>query len=154
MNLSKPTIVLASDHAGYELKKAVIHFIEDKGLALAILDEGTDSVQSVDYPDFVFKAAHAVLDRRADVGIIICGTGIGASIAANRFKGIRAALCTDVEMAELARQHNNANILSLGARQIEHQSAFAMVEAFLTTPFSGDERHVRRICKLDDDVSA
>ncbi len=150
MTKSKPTLVLACDHAGYELKKAIAHFIEDNGLAESVTDVGTESVQSVDYPDYVCKAVEAILDGSADMGIVVCGTGIGVSIAANRFNGIRAALCTDAEMAELSRSHNNANILALGARKIDHASAFAMVETFLATPFSDEERHKRRVDKLDN----
>lgn len=150
MSNNKPVIVLASDHAGYELKKAVTHFIEDEGLAADIIDVGAESTHSVDYPDFAAKAARAVLDGHADVGIVLCGTGLGVSITANRFKGIRAALCHNVELAELARTHNNANILALGARFTTHAQAFDIVRTFLSTDFSEEERHARRIKMLDE----
>lgn len=140
-------IIISSDHAGFDLKTHLIPFLEKKGLK--VIDLGTNSAESVDYPDFGQKAAQAILDGTAEWGILICGTGIGISIAANRFKGVRAAPVTTPEQAILAKQHNNANLLALGARLSAPQEVEAIVSAFMDTAFEGG-RHQRRVGKLDD----
>lgn len=140
------TIALAADHAGYELKGALMEQVAAAGHT--VLDLGTDGPASVDYPDFGRAAAEVVVAGRAALAIIVCGSGIGISIAANRVPGARAALCHDVTTARLCRQHNNANILALGARVTGAETARQMVEAFLATAFEGG-RHQRRVEKLD-----
>jgi ribose 5-phosphate isomerase B len=140
------TILIASDHAGYELKQHLMPFLQNKGLI--VKDLGTSGPESVDYPDFGAKAARAILNKEAKWGVIICGTGIGISIAANRFKGVRAALCATPEMASLARQHNDANLLALGGRTTAPEMAEKIVEAFINARFEGD-RHARRTGKMD-----
>ena len=139
------TIVVASDHAGFELKEFLKQELKDMGYE--VLDLGTNSTESVDYPDFGHAAATAITDGRGSRGIIVCGTGIGVSIAANRHPGVRAALCHDAEMARLSRQHNDANVLALGGRTIEFNVAKACMVSFLNTQFEGG-RHVRRVTKL------
>ncbi|MCM1565911.1 MAG: ribose 5-phosphate isomerase B [Dehalobacter sp. 4CP] len=140
-------IALGADHAGYQLKECIKEFLAEKGHE--ILDCGTDSDSSVDYPGYGFNVGKAVIESKADSGIVVCGTGIGISIAANKVKGIRAALCTDSYMAKMARQHNNANILALGARVIGQGVALDIVETFLTTSFSG-WKHARRVDMISD----
>lgn len=140
------TIVIACDHAGFELKKTILAHLEGKN-GLNMLDLGTDSLESVDYPDYGEKAAKAIAAGEADLGILICGTGIGISIAANRFKGIRAAPCHDVTSTRLARRHNDANMLAIGARLVGVQVACDCVDEFLTQAFDGG-RHQHRIEKL------
>ncbi len=139
-------LALACDHAGFPLKQAIHRRLAAVGME--IVDCGTDGTESVDYPDFGHAAARAVLEGLADGGIVVCGSGIGISIAANRHRGIRAALCCTPEMAALARQHNDANILALGGRIIDEATAFSCVDVFLATAFEGG-RHARRIAKLD-----
>lgn len=137
-------VAIANDHAGLELKKAIKeHF----GERFEWLDLGTDTPQSVDYPDFGAKLAQAITEKKAQSGIVICGSGIGISIAANRFPAVRAALCTDVTMARLARLHNNANVLALGQRLIGPAVAFDIVEAFMDGEYEGG-RHDLRVQKL------
>jgi ribose 5-phosphate isomerase B len=138
-------IALASDHAGFELKEILRD--ELKELGHEVLDLGTDSLDSVDYPDFGRKAAEAVAAGEAQAGVIVCGTGIGISIAANRVPGARTALCHDITTARLSREHNDANILALGARIIGTEIARDCVRTFLATPFAGG-RHQRRVDKL------
>lgn len=140
-------LCLASDHGGFELKNLIVNYLSKKGLD--ILDLGTDSIDSVDYPDFALKAVDAILNKKADRGIIMCGTGIGISITANRFPGIRAALCWDPFTAKLSRQHNDANILVMGGRIIGPELAKEIVEIWLSTEFDGG-RHERRIKKIDE----
>ena len=137
-------IALASDHAGYELKEALKAYLEGRA---EILDLGTNSIESVDYPDFGKAMGEAITNNKAERGILVCGSGIGISIAANRFPLVRAALCTSSEMAGLSRQHNDANVLALGARLVDIDTAKQCVDAFLTTEFEGG-RHQRRIDKL------
>jgi ribose 5-phosphate isomerase B len=139
------TIALASDHAGYELKMKIKTYLEQLGLSIE--DFGAFKTESSDYPDYAVLAARAVAKGKADRGILICATGIGMSIVANKISGIRAALCTSTEMAEMSRRHNNANVLALGGRSIDHQLALEMVDIWLKTPFEG-ERHLRRINKI------
>lgn len=139
--------MLASDHAGFPLKQSIATYLKEKGAT--ILDLGTNSTDSVDYPDFAQAAAKAILQHKAGWGIVICGTGIGISIAANRFKGIRCALCCNAETAILARQHNNANLLALSGRMGDTNEAIAMVQAFAETPYEGG-RHEKRLIKIDE----
>lgn len=141
-------IGIGCDHGGYELKQEIIKYLEAKGYAYE--DFGCDSTAAVDYPVYGKKVAHAVADGICDKGILICGTGIGISITANKVKGVRAALCTDCFCAEATRQHNDANILCLGGRVVGAGLAVKIVDTFLNTPFSGDERHVKRISQIED----
>ena len=138
-------IVIASDHAGYELKEVLKQELTTMGYQ--VLDLGTGSTESVDYPDFGRAAAEAIADGRSSRGIIVCGTGIGISIAANRHPGIRAALCHDVETARLGREHNDANLLALGGRTTDPETAKACLKVFLETPYDGG-RHEPRVSKL------
>lgn len=139
------TIAVAADHGGYDLKTSLLPVIS--ALGLAVLDLGTNSRESVDYPDYAAALAAALEDGRAQRGVLICGSGIGISIAANRHKGVRAALCHDSLTARLARQHNDANVLALGGRLIGIETAKDCLTTFLTTPFDGG-RHVARVVKL------
>ena len=141
-------IALGSDHGGFALKQEVIKHLEARGLEYK--DYGTYSDASCDYPVYGKAVAHAVADGECEKGIIICGTGIGISITANKVPGIRAALCSDCFSAEATRQHNNANILALGARVLGEGLALKIVDTFLDTPFSNDERHVRRISMIEE----
>lgn len=140
-------IALASDHAGYELKETVKKHLQDKGIE--ILDLGTDSTESVDYPVFGHKCAEAVVAGDADRGVVCCGTGIGISMAANKVKGARCALCTDVNMAVMTRKHNDANMIAMGARTTDKDTALEMVDAWLETEFEGG-RHQRRVDILNE----
>ena len=139
------TVVLASDHAGVELKQQLRAVIESRGFE--VLDLGAHDTGSVDYPDKADALAAALADGRAGRGVLVCGTGIGISIAANRHRHVRAALCHDVTTARLSRQHNDANVLALGARIVGAGVARECLEAFLDTPFEGG-RHTLRIGKL------
>ena len=138
-------IALASDHAGFELKEKLKEFLVSK--THQVNDFGCYSNQSVDYPDHIHPAANSVENKESDLGIILCGSGQGAAMTANKHQGIRAALCWTVELARLTRQHNNANILTIPARFVEEHTAFDMVNAFLTTEFEGG-RHQNRIDKI------
>lgn len=138
-------IAIASDHGGYELKKQLVPYLEKRGLT--VCDMGCDSNDSVDYPDYAFPLAEAVARGEHDFGILICGTGIGVSMCANRVPGIRCALCSEPVSAKLTRQHNNANVLAMGARMIGFEMACAIVDAFLATEFEGG-RHSRRVDKV------
>ncbi|MGF1561432.1 MAG: ribose 5-phosphate isomerase B [Geminicoccaceae bacterium] len=139
------TIALGADHAGFELKDSLKAAVSELGHQ--VLDLGTNTAESVDYPDFGKAVAQAVAEGRADRGIIVCGTGIGISIAANKVTGCRAAVCHDVTTARMARLHNDANVLALGARVVGPQVARDCLDAFLTTEFEGG-RHARRVDKL------
>ncbi|MGA1583866.1 MAG: ribose 5-phosphate isomerase B [Saprospiraceae bacterium] len=139
------TVALGADHAGYSYKEIIRASLESEGYA--VLDFGTDSEDSVDYPDFVHPAMEAIEGGKADIGIILCGTGNGVAITANKHTGIRAALCWSEEITELARQHNDANVLALPTRFISRDEALAMVNTFLSTPFEGG-RHSRRVGKI------
>ncbi len=142
-------LAIASDHAGYNLKEAIkAHFTD-----IEWLDLGTDSLESVDYPDFGRAMGEAITNGDAERGIVICGSGIGISIAANRFPAVRAALCMNEEMAVLARQHGDANVLALGERLIGTEVAFDIVKTFLNTEFEGG-RHQRRVDKLTTMLSS
>ncbi|MCS7163634.1 MAG: ribose 5-phosphate isomerase B [Thermodesulfovibrio sp.] len=139
-------IAIGADHAGFELKELVSQFIRETGHEL--IDMGTGSSCAVDYPDYAEAVAKAVSDGKVERGILICGTGIGMSIVANKFKNIRAALCNDLFTAKMSRLHNDANILCMGARVIGKGLALEIVKTWLDTPFEG-ERHLRRIEKIN-----
>ena len=139
-------ISIASDHGGFDLKERVKKYLDEKGIAYK--DFGCFDKKSCDYPDFARPAAEAVASGECEKGIVICTTGIGVSIVANKVPGIRCGLCTDVTCAKLTRLHNDANILAIGAGVIGENVALDVVEAFLTTPFSGEEKHARRIGKI------
>ncbi|HPD33181.1 MAG TPA: ribose 5-phosphate isomerase B [Bacteroidota bacterium] len=138
-------IAIASDHAGFEMKKKISELLTTMGHQ--VLDFGTYSNDPVDYPDFAVPAAEAVASTIADMGILICGSGIGMAIVANKVQGIRAANCTSVEMARLARKHNNANILTLGSRLLTIEQAEDIIRTFLSEDFEGG-RHMIRIEKI------
>ena len=141
-------IALACDHGGYELKEKVKAYLEEKKLEYK--DFGCYSKESVDYPEFGKKAALAVANKECEKGIVICTTGIGISIAANKVKGVRAALCSDCFSARATREHNDANVLALGAGVTGEKLALEIVDIFLNTPFSNEERHQRRIDQIED----
>ena len=138
-------VAIAADHGGYELKTALLP--ELKALGFEVLDLGTNSTDSVDYPNFAKAVVAAIGDGRAQRGVLICGTGIGMSIAANRQRHIRCALAHDATTAQLARQHNDANVLALGARVLGIETAKACLRIFFTTAFEGG-RHARRVAQL------
>lgn len=139
-------IAIASDHAGFNLKKFLIEELQKIGFIID--DLGCDSAEkSVDYPDFAQKLAKKIVAKKTDFGILVCGSGVGVSIAANRFKEVRAALCANVKTAKLSRLHNNANVICLGERLTSPKVALAATKAFLTTEFEGG-RHERRVAKL------
>ncbi len=138
-------IAIASDHAGFNYKEEISKYIKSKGHQ--VLDFGTYSEDSVDYPDFAFPAAEAVASLVADYGVLICGTGIGMSIVSNKVTGIRAALCTSTYMADMARKHNNANIICFGARTTTIEEIKKMLDVFLSEDFLGD-RHMIRVEKI------
>ena len=140
-------IAIASDHGGFQLKKTIRQYLADEGYK--VVDLGTHSEESVDYPIYGKACAEAVASGKADRGIVVCGTGIGISIAANKVKGIRCGLCTSTEMAELTRKHNNANMLALGGRTTDPELALEIVKVFLETEFEGG-RHKRRTDMLDE----
>jgi ribose 5-phosphate isomerase B len=138
-------IAIASDHAGFDLKSIII---KEFGSKYQIIDLGCDnSESSVDYPDFAQKLSKNIIDKSVNFGILICGSGIGISIAANRFSQIRAALCHNSKIAEISRKHNDANVLCLGARIVDEENALRIVQTFLNTDFAGG-RHAKRIEKL------
>lgn len=146
MEAKQPTtIAIGSDHAGYLFKTSIIHWLERNGYE--VLDYGTDSEAATDYPDHVHPVAEAIEDGRAKLGIVLCGSGNGTAITANKHQGIRAALCWNNELASLARQHNDANVLSIPARFVPEAVALSMVQTFLETPFEGG-RHQRRVEKI------
>ena len=138
-------IALGSDHGGYRLKEAIKEHLTKKGHF--VTDYGTDSIESVDYPDYAENLWHGILNGEADRGILICGTGIGIAIAANKVKGIRCATVSDVFSAKKCVEHNNCQVMSLGERTIGFGLALELVEAFLTATFEGD-RHQRRVDKI------
>ncbi len=142
-------IAIGCDQAGYALKQEIIKHLEERGLAYE--DFGCYSTDPVDYPVYGKKVAHAIVEGKCERGILICGTGIGISIAANKVKGIRAALCTDCFTAEATRLHNDANILALGGRVVGTGLALKIVDTFLDTPFSGAERHARRVSMIEEE---
>jgi ribose 5-phosphate isomerase B len=139
------TIAIGNDHAGTEYKNAIVNHLKNKGIT--IINHGTDTGDSVDYPDFIHPVAQDVTSKNADFGIIICGSGNGANMTANKHQDIRSALCWNKEIVALSRQHNNANILSIPARFTAQQQAIEMVDVFLSTPFEGG-RHANRVAKI------
>lgn len=141
-------IVLACDHGGFQLKNEIMKHLEERGLEYK--DAGCYSEESCDYPIYAHKAAHMVADGECEKGILICGTGIGISIAANKVPGVRAALCHDCFSAQATREHNDANMLAMGARVIGPGLALKIVEIFLDTPFSNEERHSNRINQIEE----
>ncbi|MBQ6899982.1 MAG: ribose 5-phosphate isomerase B [Firmicutes bacterium] len=140
-------IAIASDHGGFALKEQVKAHLTERNLE--VLDLGTHSEESVDYPAYGKACGEAVVSGEADLGIVVCGTGIGISIACNKVKGVRCGLCTSVEMAHLTKQHNNANVLALGGRTTAPELAMAIVDEWLDTEFEGG-RHQRRVDMLDN----
>jgi len=142
---AKPRIAIGSDHAGFTVKESIRKYLEEAGYLVD--DQGTSSENSVDYPDFGKAVGERVASKKADLGIAVCGSGIGISIAANKVPGIRAALAHDIVTAQLAREHNDANVLALGTRIVTPAAALEMVQAFLDTAFAGD-RHQRRLDKI------
>lgn len=147
--MTEKHILIAADHAGFALKTHLIDSLTRQGFQ--VVDLGTESTESVDYPDYGHKAAKALLAGQAPLGIVICGTGIGISISANRFKGVRCALCHNSEFAALARQHNDANILALPGRFVSPEQADEIVTTFINTAFEGG-RHQNRVLKIDQSV--
>ena len=139
------TIAIGCDHAGYPYKSAIIDLLKEQGIK--VNDFGTNSPDSVDYPDFVHPVANQVEDKTADLGIVLCGSGNGVAMTANKHQGIRAAIAWNQELASLARQHNNANVLSIPARFVSKRLAHMMVKTFLNTEFEGG-RHARRVDKI------
>lgn len=140
-------IALGSDQGGYELKQEIIKHLEARGLDFK--DYGSYTSESVDYPVYAKAVANAIVTGECDRGILVCGTGIGISIAANKVKGIRAAVCTDCFTAEATRLHNDANILALGGRVVGPGLALKIVDTFLDTEFSNEERHIRRVNAIE-----
>lgn len=141
-------IAIGSDHGGYDMKVKVIEYLESKKIPYK--DYGCYDKSSVDYPIFGKAVAQAVADGTAEKGIVICTTGIGISIAANKVPGVRCALCSETLSAKMTRLHNNANVLALGGAMIGPNLAIDIVETFLNTPFSEEEKHIRRVNMLED----
>jgi ribose 5-phosphate isomerase B len=141
-------LAVGADHAGYELKGALV--AELAKLGFEIQDLGTDSLESCDYPDYAHAVSDAIEEGRADLGILVCGTGVGMSIAANRHAGVRAVVCSEPFSARMSRRHNDANVLCLGARVVGLGTALDILDAFLHTPFEGG-RHERRVSKMNLD---
>ena len=139
------TACIASDHAGYKLKELIKEFLIDKNIS--IFDMGPFNNQSVDYPDFAKKLARRIRMKKSDVGILVCGSGTGMAISANKIKTIRAAVCYNLKSTRLSRQHNNANIMALGSRLTKKKLSLKLVEIFLKTKFEGG-RHLKRIKKI------
>lgn len=141
-------IAIGSDHGGYDLKQSVIRHLKKRGIPCE--DMGCYEKSSCDYPAFGRAVAHAVAGGRCEKGIVICTTGIGISIVANKVKGIRCALCSDTVSAKLTRLHNNANILAMGGGILGENLALEIVDTFLDTPFSGEEKHCRRVSQIEE----
>ena len=141
-------IALGCDHAGFELKQAIIKHLDERKIEYK--DYGTYSEDSVDYAVYAEKTARAVANGECELGLLFCGTGVGISMAANKVRGIRAACCSDLFSAEMTRRHNDANILCLGGRVVSPEKATELVDIFLDTPFSGEERHARRSAQIAD----
>jgi ribose 5-phosphate isomerase B len=140
-------IVIASDHAGFQLKQAILHFLSDENINYE--DLGVAEPSSVDYPDFAAAVAESVSDGKADAGILVCGTGLGMSITANKFKGVRAVTIGDVYSARMAKEHNNANVISLGGRTLDPPKAARLVKAWLKASYRGG-RHQDRLNKISE----
>ncbi|HVS15946.1 MAG TPA: ribose 5-phosphate isomerase B [Thermoanaerobaculia bacterium] len=146
MSARGTTVALGADHAGWELKRELRDWLEEQGYA--VLDCGTDSDQSVDYPDFARRVTDAVVDGGAERGVLVCGTGAGMAMSANRVAGVRAVNCIDGYTARMARAHNDANVLALGARVVGAGLALELLQIFLTEPFEGG-RHARRVAGIE-----
>ena len=138
-------VSIASDHAGFELKEIIVSHL--KALKIEVIDNGPKNEESVDYPDFAKKVVDDLIGSNANKGILVCGSGQGMAMSANKHAGIRAALCHNLEVTKLARAHNDANILTLGARVLDHETALQCVDTFFNTEFEGD-RHQKRIDKI------
>ena len=141
-------IAIGSDHAGLYLKEDIKKYLDEKNIE--VIDMGPFDDKRVDYPDYGHAVDHEVIDNNLDFGIVICGSGIGISISSNKVKGIRAALCSEPYSAKLARRHNDANVLAMGARLIGHDMAIEIVEAFLNEKFEGG-RHISRVKKIEEE---
>jgi RpiB/LacA/LacB family sugar-phosphate isomerase len=141
-------IAVAADHAGFPLKAEIIEIVVSHGHEA--IDLGTDSTEPVDYPDYAEKLGRVIQDGQADRGILLCGSGVGAAVAANKLRGIRAGLCHDTYSAHQSVEHDNVNVLTLGARVIGSEVARELVKSFLGAEFSGEPRHVRRLAKIDE----
>ncbi|HAX02734.1 MAG: ribose 5-phosphate isomerase B [Tenericutes bacterium GWC2_34_14] len=137
-------VAIGSDHGGFELKEKIKNYLLEQ--KITVVDYGTNSSESVDYPEYGEKVGHAVMNDHFDFGIVLCGTGIGISIAANKVEGIRAALIYDNETARLAKEHNNANVIAIGGRTTSYEKAISMINTFMKTSF--EERHQRRLDKI------
>ena len=144
-------LAIGCDHAGYELKQEIIKHLEEKGIEYKDFGYCMANQLAVDYPVYGKLVGHAVADGECEKGILICGTGIGISMAANKIKGVRAALCSDCFSAEATRLHNDANILAMGGRVVGTGLALKIVDTFLNTEFSGAERHIARIRQIEED---
>ena len=141
------SIALGADHAGFELKEALKAWVIDQGYQ--VLDYGTHSTDSVDYPDYATQVAEAVASQKVERGVLVCGTGIGMAITANKVPGVRAALCADLYTARMSREHNDANVLTMGGRLMGPEMALDILKMWLETDFAGD-RHRRRVDKITD----
>ena len=141
------TVALGADHAGFQLKEALKGWLIEHGYQ--VVDHGTHSAESVDYPDYAAQVGEAVADHKVERGVLVCGTGIGMTIAANKVPGVRAALCSDIYTARMSREHNDANVLTLGGRLMGPEMALDILKMWLETDFAGD-RHRRRIGKIAD----
>lgn len=139
-------VVLGSDHAGFELKQKILTYVQ--GLGHQVMDVGTHSSEPADYPEYAEALGMAILNNQADRGIMICGSGVGASVAVNKIPGIRGGVCHDCYSAHQGVEHDNINVLVMGARVIGPELAFDLVEIFLDAQFSCEERHLRRLAKL------
>ena len=139
---------IANDHSAVDLKNSIMKHLQEKGYE--VINYGTDSTEPFDYPAAGHVLSEAILNKEADLGIAICGTGVGISIACNKHKGIRACCCSEATSARLTREHNNANIICFGARVISVELAYDIVDTFLTTPFSNGERHIHRLEQLQE----
>lgn len=139
-------IAIGSDHAGYEIKSAIISWLNENDIS--VIDFGTDSTNAVDYPDYAHSVAGSIIDGESVIGILICGSGNGVSMTANKWIDIRAALCWNSEISSLSRKHNNANVLCLPARFISIDDSIQILETFLDTEFDGD-RHEKRVNKIN-----
>lgn len=141
-------LAVGCDHGAVDLKNQLIKHLQEKGYE--VIDKGTYTKESCDYPAYAKQVCESVLSNEAELGILLCGTGIGMSMAANKIKGIRAALCSDCFSAQATREHNNANVLCMGARVLGPGLALKIADTFLEAKFSNDERHIRRINQLED----
>ena len=140
-------LVIAADHGGYELKREIVEGLKD--LKMSVDDLGTYSAEACDYPDFAHEVCRGILTGRYERGILICGTGVGMAMTANRYRGIRAVNCSDTFTARFSRLHNNSNVLTLGGRVVGFGLAWDIVNTWLATAFSGESRHIRRVNKIE-----